>query len=139
VSSVGDSDLTKLLCRLLAQRCGWAWIPDGINPAASVRLFYGAVGTSPDTAVGVRVYGGTDDLVDGLKTRRVQLWHRGPKGTVDGADKLADASFVALQGLSRVEGINTASRLSWAVLGADGSGREQRSDNYQIILDNPEA
>lgn len=136
---MGDSELTKLLCRLLAQSCGWAWIPDGINPAATVRLFYGAVGTSPDAAVGVRVYGGTDDLVDGLKVRRVQLWHRGPKNAVDGADKLADAAFAALQGLSRVEGINTALRLSWAFLGADGSGREQRSDNYQIILDNPEA
>lgn len=136
---MGDSDLTKLLCRLLAQRCGWAWVPDGINPAATVRLFYGAVGASPDAAVGVRVYGGTDDLVNGLRTRRVQFWHRGPRGAVDGADKLADASFAALQGLSRVEGINTASRLSWAPLGADGSGREQRSDNYQIILDNAEA
>ncbi len=134
-----DSDLTQLVCRLLAQRCGWAWKPEGINPAAPVWTFYGRIAATPDEAVGVRVYGGTDDLVDGLKTRRVQVRHRGPKDAPDGADKLADKTFAALQGLSRVEGINSAHRLSWAVLGADGSGREERTDNYQIILDNPEA
>ena len=136
---MGDSELTQVICRLLAQRCGWAWVPDDINPTAPVRLFYGAVGTDPDQAVGVTVYGGTDDLVDGLRVRRVQLMHRGTKGNPAGADDLTDETFAVLQGLSRTAGINTAFRLSWARLGPDGNGRQERSDNYQIILDNAEA
>lgn len=134
-----DADLTMAVCRLLAERCGWGWLPDGINSAAPVRLFYGPVGSLPDQGVGVTVYGGTDNLVDGLTTRRVQLMHRGAKNAPDGADRLAAESFTALQGLSRTSGINTAFRLSWARLGADGNGRQERSDNYQIIIDNAEA
>ena len=134
-----DVELTKAVCRLLAERCGWGWVLAGVNPTAPVRLFYGAIGTAPDQAVGVTVYGGTDDHVDGLTTRRVQLLHRGAKNAPDGADALAAESFGVLQGLSRTSGINTSFRLSWARLGADGSGRQERSDNYQIILDNAEA
>ncbi|MBN0039387.1 hypothetical protein JN535_04255 [Cellulosimicrobium cellulans] len=134
-----DAALTKVLLWILAARCGWAWIPDGINPSAAVRLFYGVIGTTPDEAVGVTVYGGSDELENGLTARRVQLWHRGPTNAPDGADALAGASFAALQGLSRVGGINTAFRLNFAHLGADANGRQERSDNYQIIIDNPEA
>lgn len=134
-----DEEVTIAVGRLLAERCGWGWLPDGINPAAAVRLFYGPVGGAPDEAVGVTVYGGSDDLVNGLATRRVQLMHRGGRNAPGGADRLAAASFGALQGLSRTSGINTAFRLSWARLGADGNGRQERSDNYQIILDNAEA
>lgn len=134
-----DAELTRVVCRLLALRCGWAWIPGGINPTAAVRLFYGLIGTSPNRAVGVSVYGGADELENGLKTRRVQLMHRGEQNAPDGADALADASFAALQRLSRVEGLNTVFRLSFARLGPDATGRHERADNYQIIIDNPEA
>lgn len=136
---MGDSELTQAICRLLAERRGWGWVPDGINPTAQVRLFYGAVGTDPDQAVGVTVYGGTDDLVDGLVTRRVQFLHRGDRNDPAGADDLSDETFAVMHGLSRTAGINTAFRLSWARLGPDGNGRQERSDNYQIILDNAEA
>ena len=134
-----DADVTIAVCRVLAAECGWGWVPDGINATAPVRLFYGPIGSAPDQAVGVTVYGGTDDLVNGLRTRRVQLMHRGADNDPADADRLAAASFAALQGLSRTSGINTAFRLSWARLGADGNGRQERSDNYQLIIDNAEA
>lgn len=134
-----DAEVTKAVCRVLAERTGWRWALDGLNPTAAAWLFYGPIGASPDEAIGVTVYGGTDDLVDGLMTRRVQLMHRGKKNDPAGADTLAGVSFVALHGLSRTAGINTAFRRSWARLGPDGNGRQERSDNYQIILDNTEA
>ena len=137
---MNDSTLTRTVCGLLGEIPGWAWRPDGpAYTASEVGVFYGAIGASPDRAAGVRVYGSDDDLVTGLAVRRVQVWVRGAPRDPSGADALADAAFGVLQGLSRREGISGISRLSMAPLGADTNGREERSDNYIVTIDNPEA
>ena len=132
-----DRDLTIALCELLAEELGWSWSLTEPYPAGVVGLFYGSIGDTPDRAVGVRVYGGTDR--DELHERRVQLRFRGARGVVDGADKLAAIAFAVLDGLPRVGGLNGIRRESMAPLGADTNDRAERTDNYVVVLDNEEA
>ena len=133
-----DRDLTLWVCRLLGAIPGWVWSPDTAAPAGRVAVFYGAIPDRPDAAVGVRVYGGSDDPLVYSPTRRVQLRIRGPRGDPSGADALADLVFAALQG-RQGEGVSFAQRQSFGPLGADTNGREERSENYIIALDNLEA
>lgn len=134
-----DVTLTQTVAATLATRTGWAWQPASPYTVDQVGIFYGPIGTTPDKACGIRVYLPSDDLATGLKVRQVQLRFRGTPGDPAGADVLADQAFSALHGLARVAGLNLVTRVSMAQLGADDNGRQERTDNYQIILDNPEA
>jgi hypothetical protein len=141
---LNDAELTKLICSLLGERDGWAWggdDPEFTYPDDSVAVFYGALGATPDRAVGVRTYGATESRIGNffLSTRLIQLRLRGAQGRPDGADELAAEAFDALHGLSRVGGISDITRRSMAPAGTDYNRREERTENYQIILDNQEA
>ena len=131
-----DRDLTIALCELLAEELGWSWSLTEPYPAGAVGLFYGAIGDTPDRAVGVRVYGGSDPRVYG-PSRSVQLLFRGPRGRPDGADILADAAFAVLHKTLRHDGLLAGRRTHFGPLGADTNGREERADNYTILIDNP--
>ena len=133
-----DRDLTIALCELLAEELGWSWSLTEPYPAGAVGLFYGSIGETPDRAVGVRVYGGSDPRVY-APTRSVQLLLRGRPGEPDGADALADAAFGVLHKTLRCRGILAGQRSYFGPLGADVNGREERADNYEIHLDNMEA
>ena len=135
-----DEALTILICSILGEIPGWDWNlddPDHVYASDAVVIFYGALGTEPDTAVGVRVYGTTDE--DDLASRRVQLRLRGGKGRPNGADQLAAPALTTLHGVSRRGGISSIRRQSMAPAGADDNRREERTENYLIILDNLEA
>lgn len=137
-----DATLTTRINEQLAKIPGWAWRPNGpIYTAAEVAIFYGAIGAKPDRAVGTRVYGAPSDIGgDGqLALRSVQLRFRGAAHAPNSADELAGFAFTVLQGLSRVDGISGVRRESFTSLGADANSREERTDNYLIILDNQEA
>jgi hypothetical protein len=138
---VDDAALTTLLCDILGTVPGWEWRPTGpAYTANEVAIYYGAIPEEKVRAsVGVRIYQTSDDTVEALHSRRAQLRFRGPRGVRDGADKLAHPAFLVLTGLSRVGGISGISRISMAPLGADENGREERTDNYTITLDNTEA
>ncbi len=134
-----DDVLVTRVIEVLAARCGWLWDPDGTRyagtyPPGSTALFYGAVGTAPDQAVGVGFYNAADDYA-GHAERWVQLHFRGARGDAAGADRLASAGFKALNKLSRVAGLNHAERTLVALLGADGNARQQRADSYLVIPD----
>ena len=133
-----DRDLTIALCELLAEELGWSWSLTEPYTAGAVGLFYGSIGDTPDRAVGVRVYGGSDPRVR-APTRSVQLLLRGRPGEPDGADALADAAFGVLHKTLRCRGILAGQRSYFGPLGADANGREERADNYEIHLDNMEA
>ena len=133
-----DRDLTIALCELLAEELGWSWSLTEPYPASAVGLFYGSISDTPDRAVGVRVYGGSDPRVR-APTRSVQLLLRGRPGEPDGADALADAAFGVLHKTLRCRGILAGQRSYFGPLGADANGREERADNYEIHLDNMEA
>lgn len=134
-----DAEVTRALCGLLGALSGWKYDEDpgtGYDET-DVRVTYGSVQDWPDQGVGVRVYDGDDP--ENLTVRRAQLRFRGNRDRPDGADELADAAFAQLHGLVRVAGINTLTRISFGPLGADVNGREERTDNYEVILDNTEA
>lgn len=135
-----------MVCSILGEIPGWDWHDSDedldhavpyVNPPGAVVVFYGALGTAPDKAAGVRVYAGTDER--DLGWRRVQIRLRGEQGRPDGADALATPAFDALHGLSRLGGISSISRQSMAPAGADDNRREQRTENYVVLLDNAEA
>jgi hypothetical protein len=135
-----DDALTYRLGEILGRIPGWVWGPDVESfPAGVVPIFYGRIADEPDRAVGIRVYGTDDMLTQSLAERMVQLRFRGGRGDPRGANKLASPAFAMLQGLSRQGGISDARRFSMAPLGADANGREERTDNYLITLDNLEA
>lgn len=137
---MNDSTLTRLVCSLLADLPGWEWRPDG--PAyqdEETAIFYGAIDATPDRAVGARVYAASDDSVKALSLRRMQLRFRGRPERVDDADNMADLALLRLQGLSRVGGISGIRRDSMSPSTADDTDRQQRTDNYTLILDNQEA
>ncbi|WP_424448849.1 minor capsid protein [Microbacterium arborescens] len=133
-----DRALTIWVCEQLGEIDGWSWDTDSY-PADVFGVHYGSISATTAQGVGVRVYGGTDDRVTTTKTRRVQLRFRGAEGEVDGADVRADQAFQHLDDLQREGVISEVLRQSFSPAGSDANQREERTDNYLIIFDNPEA
>lgn len=137
---MNDVELTKTVCALLGRVPTWEWRPTGPRyTATETAIFYGAIGSTPDRAIGVRLYGADDNDIQHERTRRVQVRYRGRPGRPDDADAMASIGFDVLQGLSRVGGISGIGRMSMSPSAADDNDRQERTDNYRIILDNPEA
>lgn len=132
-----DSTLTIRLAEIIGNLPTFAWRPDGhAYTASEIGVFYGAIPDAPDRAVGVRVYNSIDD---DLLSRRVQLHIRGARRAPFSADRLAGVLFAVLHERVRGDGIASIRRTSSAPLGADGNGREERTENYLVVLDNLEA
>lgn len=132
-----DAALTLALCEMLGEVPGWHWSLTTETPAGMVGIFYGDLPETPDRAIGVRVYGGDDPRVY-EPVRSVQLRIRGAREDKDDADRIAGFAFALLQGRCRVRGISWVQRNTFGPLGADTNGREERSENYRVFLDNPE-
>lgn len=134
-----DATLTVVIGQALGRVPGWEWRTTGGQfPPDVVGIFYGAIPAYADQGIGIRVYDGDDPDVD-ARTRNVQIRFRGEPDRPDGAERLADPAHVVLAGLTRVDGISGIRRTSFSPLGRDDSSREQRTDNYLIVLDNTEA
>lgn len=135
-----DAQLTTVLCAVLGQVPGWvntATEPPPPVPPESIGIYYGDIPDEPDRAIGVRVYGGTDDAVVYSPVRRAQLRIRGSRDDKRDADRTAGFAFSLLQGRCRVDGIAWIQRETFGPLGADTNGREERTENYTIHIDNP--
>lgn len=116
------------------------WQPNGpAYLATEIGIFYGAIGATPNRAIGVTVYVQTDDVETERKDRYIQVRCRGNPGVPNGADLIADAAFAALHGIYRTSGIARITRTSTAPLGADTNARQERVDNYELVIDNPGA
>ncbi len=133
-----DADLTQAICAFLARVPGWAGPDRAEHATATTAIFYGRIADKPDSAIGVRVYG-LGGATDGRETRRVQLRIRGTRNDPSSADRLAGIARTVLEGISRDSGVNGISHQSFAPIGADGNERDQRTDNYLVVLDNLEA
>ncbi|MGV8972912.1 MAG: phage tail terminator protein [Rhodoglobus sp.] len=132
------STVTTTVCALLDTANVGEWRPSGpAYSAGEVGIFYGPILAAPDRAMGVTTYLQTDDPETCLAVRMVQVRYRGAKGIPNGADILADAGFAALHMLHHTSGIARITRSSTAPFGADGNGRQERVDNYRVIIDNP--
>ena len=136
---MGDVELTKMLCTILGIVPGWAWRETGPPyTATEVGIWYRTIGETPDRAIGVTVYGGTDPTVYEPQ-RRAQLHFRGARDDVAGADNLADVAFLLLHERPRGQGLSSIARTSFGSLSIDDNRRAERTDNYLITLDNLEA
>lgn len=104
-------------------------------------IYLKALPTSPARAVALTVYASTDEAVVTLSQYRVQVWCRGKADLAVDVDDLADDIFSVLQGLENrtYASVHLAQclRISSVSLGADGSKRFERSDNYEVHLDTP--
>lgn len=101
-------------------------------------VFLRQMGSSPDVAVAVEVYGVVDELVLPNVEIRVQLLFRGPGDT---ADDFADDVFQVLHDrhhfLAGDLRIQRARRLYATPIGVDDNQREQRTDNYGLTFMRP--
>lgn len=112
------------------------WRPTGpAYTSAEIGIFYGPIGALPDRAIGVTCYTQTDNPENGRADRYVQVRCRGAKSLPNGADLIADAVFNALHGSYHTSGFARITRTSTAPLGADTNARQERTDNYQLIID----
>lgn len=92
---------------------------------------------SPDDAVAVTVYDVDDALIVPGTWVSVQLRFR-TSGSRTSVDDLADAVFEHLHFLHRFDMagvlIQRARRINMASLGPDENGRDERADNYELLL-----
>lgn len=93
----------------------------------------------PDRAIVLNAYSPTDDPVQGMGSIMVQCRFRGNQNDVMDADALGDNVFNLLQGaryLDLIPGSPSFSRVrrqSSVDLGADKTGRWERTDNYEFF------
>lgn len=120
--SVDDEQLTRHLRTLLQA------VPFRDGPVIAAKR----LPATPDAGVAITVYATEDDITASI--RRVQFWCRGKRGDPFSADRLGDDLLAHLHWLHADPVISRAQRLSFALLGQDGNGRDERTDNYQIIL-----
>ncbi|KRD51962.1 phage tail terminator protein [Microbacterium sp. Root280D1] len=133
-----DVELTKRLAEIVGRVPTFAWRPNGpAYTSSEVAIFYGRFLDAPDRAIAVRVYSPIDE--PNLSRRRVQFHIRGRRDDIADADRLADVLFIVLDNRLRGDGIASITRTSASPLGADKTGREERTENYLITLDNLEA
>lgn len=139
---MGDDVVIIAVAELLAE-LGWAWRPHSeFEPDDDVGILFRRLADRPNLPaqlVAIAVYGGGDDDENGEAYRLVQLRFRGARNDPRGADQLAGAAFNHLRTVAHRRGIAWARRRSFDQSKADDNGREQRTDNYRITLDNPEA
>lgn len=134
-----DDELTEAICLLLEDAGAGAFATEATGE--QTQIVYGDVAaTGAHRAIGVTVYTSVaDDVQNGLTARRVQVRVRGAQDDRRSANQLAGAVFTALHRTIRSRGVAFGVRVSFAPLGEDGNRRQERAENYQITLDNPEA
>ena len=125
---LSDEALSRLLAGWLeAAGIGTQTPTPGFPVIAAKRL-----PASPDEGIAITVYLAEDDLM--VATRRVQFWFRGKPRDPFGPDRLAQDVYQVMRGRHHDGQVSRIWRDSIAVLGIDGNGRDERSDNYTIIL-----
>jgi len=130
---VDDDELTDVVCQVLATR-GVGVYP-GTATGDQVQVVYGDVSAvGVDRAIGVTVYAGLDELAEGPPIRFVQLRVRGKAKDRRSANQIAGAAKDVLHGLVSTDGIFLSERVSFVPLGADGNGRYERTENYQMTI-----
>lgn len=137
-----DEQIVDALIKLLVDAGVGVYRPDGpAYTADEVAIYYGAIGSSPDSGIGLTLYhSDPSDLRNGLRgDPRVQLRFRGKAGQRRSADAIAQDAYDTLDGLTRTAGFLLVWRVLMAQLGTDGNRRPERADSYQINLDLPEA
>lgn len=96
---------------------------------------------NPDKAVAVTAYSTDDELILPVRTVYVQFRFRAAGARTD-VDDFAEEVFDILQGkhnfaLPNGVVVSRARRVNAAPLGVDENGRDERADNYELIIQRP--
>ncbi|GEL47405.1 hypothetical protein CHO01_25210 [Cellulomonas hominis] len=110
--------------------------PEEVAPAGKTLIALKRLPPSPDRALAISVYDLDLDVELPNTGVMVQILSRAP-GAADEVDDLADDALEAMHAVHHATwGALRVARCvheSTAPLGADGNGREERSDNYRIV------
>lgn len=136
-----DATLTKSICAALGTVPGWNWSEDedAEYPASEVGIHYGPIAEQPDRGIGVRLYAVPSDDENTARTRRIQCRIRGARRVRDDADLIASTLRAVLPHMRPPAGVALISYFSTGDLGSDNNQREQRTENFTVILDNQES
>lgn len=133
-------DLLTGVAELLDAETDAVWNPNGVYAADQIGIVLGVPTQSPPSLVALAAYNNIDHAALADSTVMLQVRTRGPDADPVPADDLADAVFDALQGLRQtVNGIRIVygKRNSTYPLGIDGNGRQERTDNYDLMVHRP--
>lgn len=136
MSAVRVATVRTALAQYLDAQGVAAWLePPETYPADARAVTLRDLPSEPDAAVAIEVYDVRDDLVLPDVEIRVQLLFRARGEAVD---DFADDAFDVLHGRHHFQAgalvIQRCRRISTAPLGPDDNGREQRADNYGLVL-----
>lgn len=116
------------------------WKPSGAYAANEIGIIIGPPSQSPPSQVALAVYNSVDDPALPDSTVMLQVRVRAPDDDPRKAEDLSDGVFNSLQGLrATVNGIRLVygKRSSTFPLGIDGNGRQERTDNYDLMVHRP--
>lgn len=117
------------------------WKPTGAYTDQEIGIVLGVPTQSPPSLIALAAYNNIDDPALSDSTVMLQVRTRGPNPDPVLADDLADAVFNTLHGLhgAIVNGVRIVygKRTSTYPLGIDGSGRQERTDNYDLTVHRP--
>lgn len=132
--------LTGLAEQLAAAGIG-AWSTTAAYTAAQTGIVLNVVPQAPDAVIVLGGYSISDDSAYGDTVQGVQVRTRtaglDPRPTDDLADQIFDLWHGRHDFLVASRRVVLAERTSWTPLGADGSRRHERSDNYAFTVHRP--
>lgn len=116
------------------------WNPSGVYADNEIGIVIGPPSQKPPSLVALTVYNSADDPATSDSTVFLQVRTRAPDDDPRKADDLDDGVFNALQGLrATINGVRLVygKRNSSAPIGIDGSGRQERTSNYELMVHRP--
>lgn len=135
-----ESDLLAGVAQLLDTDNVAVWNPTGAYADNEIGIVIGPPSQSPPSLVALATYNNSDDPAASDSTVFLQVRTRAPDDDPRKANALAGGVFNSLQGLrATVNGIRIVygKRNSSYPLGIDGNGRQERTDNYELMVHRP--
>ena len=134
------SDLLAGVAQLLDADGVATWNPSGAYNNSEIGIVIGAPSQDPPSLVALATYNNTDDPAASDSTVFLQVRTRAPDDDPRKANALSGGVFNSLQGLRKtVNGIRIVygKRNSSYPLGIDDNGRQERTDNYELMVHRP--
>lgn len=134
------SDLLAGVAQLLNADGVAVWNPSGAYADNEIGIVIGPPSQKPPSLVALAVYNSSDSPALADSTVFLQVRSRAPDDDPRKAQDLDDGVFDSLQGLrATVNGVRVVygKRNSSAPIGVDGSGRQERTSNYELMVHRP--
>jgi len=135
-----ESDLLTGVAQLLNADGVAVWNPFGAYASSDIGIVIGVPSQDPPSLVALATYNNIDDPAGSDSTVFLQVRTRAPDDDPRKANAISGGVFNSLQGLrATVNGIRIVygRRNSSYPLGIDGNGRQERTDNYELMVHRP--